>query len=880
MKNTDFLCYGDVTLVDPTGEVITCGASGFTYSAFKYVDLREYGGSEYTPVSGNSSLQAALQALGYSVTIIECQIFFTDILKPAKSDIPVKNDPAIQIIALNSPSCTNDAIDYSLFEFIDLAFYGGGTVEIPDEPALITAFADIGISVTISECFIILNDWADKPIQNIVGSLHSRASIVGKTSQVQTCNGGALDFTEFGCIDLTPYGGAAYVKVDSAQDILDALTPLVTPAQIFIDGCEVAFKFESGPKPNIVANEFKIIQLVDTDEGIVNLCSGGAYDYSKFEYIDLTGYGGPSSVRVTNNAEVVAAFSALGIEVEFTGCDILIKECRSNYPNVEVSKAPSITLVDTDEGLTPCGANGFAFAEFDAANFCHYDTNNILGDCANVELNSNQDIIDVFNLLGITAEVVDCVIKLYNWSGPLVDIEVCKYPTIQVVDFQGNPMCENNALPFNLIESIDMSPYGGPAAYSPVVNNSSIVQAFADQGIDVEVDGCDIKFQHCYGGAADIQATSVEPVMTADINFIGGDDGVYEATLGAYLIKNGVQTELSAGDRIKVAIVSRGVDVELVVGGNPTVLGSGYINDTGGKWASEIIPHLANVQTLTPASLLAESYVLQFKKRTWAIATSNTYMTTGPSAAKSLLWEFRAEDVSAGRISPVASVLMKKIVTMLDGMIASTHLLSLKTQVDMFGHPTINGVTAVSHKIAGIERPVSFLDRMFVNGVERERWEGTYANFSSNQTVDITVDRDNGWTTVSRGYLRQDSDFLLRVPCSTNDPNQPGCLIQPYGEHEEGSQPSSWGFSFQALAEYLHGGMGNVPPQSGKIFYDGVQHNVTFSNPGNPALWNSQVIQLTNLVIGVQHSVRCEAMDVIFNNLAYLEFDLEIVALY
>jgi hypothetical protein len=877
MANTDFQCYGSVTLFDPDGVITTCSANAFAWGSFSYVDLTEYGGDRYTPITNSASFVAAMEALGYSVLIQGCSIYFTDILKPAGEDIPVLNDPAISLVKDGSALCTGGAIPYSDFDYIDLTPYGGGEVEVADETALIAVFAALNIDIEVDGCDIILLEWGDQATSNVQAYDHERVTITAKYSDV-VCSGGAIDYGVVTCIDLSNYGGSKTVEVASNLDILDALDPLVTP-DIYMDGCDVVFKFEKTSQKAILAYGHQAINLVDTDENLGTICSNGVVDYSKFDYIDLSDYGGQSSVRVESNNDIIAAFGALGITVSFSGCDITVEECLESYPDVEVSAAPSISLVDTDENITVCSANNYQYANFDGVDLCAYDVNNVLADCSQVPVNSEAELEAAFDEIGIEAEVVGCSIRLYNWTGATPDVEVCKYPVINLVDNNGDQLCDGGTIPYSQIESIDMSAYGGPAAYSPVDQDSDIVDAFADVNIDVEVNGCDIEFLECYSSPTDVPALTVNPVMEASVEFTGGNEGEFTMTLGAYLLTQAnVKVDLVAGDRINVKILSRNVDVDLIVGGTPTVAGSGYINDVGNKWQTEIVPNISGATQMTAAALKAVSYDLVFLKKRWANQVNLKYQTTGPSTARELKWDFRAVDVSANNMSTEKSITMKKIVTMINGFMSSTHLNNLTSRVEVYGEPTLNPVSSIEHLIAGTSYPVTSVGKGYNNGIEYERFEGSpYLDNNINKAVDITVVRDNGFQSVSKGYLRQDADFLVRVICATGGTQY--CTISPYGEHEDGSQPSSWGFSFQVLEEYLFSGPAPVPPGSPKVIYDGVTFNVTLTQPA-PGLWNSSIVQLTGLVPNTQHTLRCEARDAVYNNLAWLEMDLEIVYLY
>jgi len=337
---------------------------------------------------------------------------------------------------------------------------------VSDEASLILQFANVGVTAVVEGCNIKLSGWAGDPIQDVQAYSHERVTVTAKYSDT-VCSNNAINFPTITCLDLSNYGGAKTIEIASNQDILAALDPLVSD-DIYMDGCDVVFKFQKTAQLPILAYAHQVVVLVDTDENLGTICSNGVFSWNKFDYIDLSDYGGQTSVRVESTQDIIDAFADLGITVSITGCNITIEECLESYPDIEVSAAPTITLVDTDENINTCVASSFAWSNFDALDLSHYDVNNVYPDPTQVEISNATELIAAFDSMGWEIEVTGCLIKLLDYTGTPQDIEVCKYPTIQVNDQNGNQLCDGGAIPYSQIVSIDMSAYGGAQAVQPV----------------------------------------------------------------------------------------------------------------------------------------------------------------------------------------------------------------------------------------------------------------------------------------------------------------------------------------------------------------------------------------------------------------------------
>lgn len=96
------------------------------------------------------------------------------------------------------------------------------------------------------------------------------------------------------------------------------------------------------------------VPFVDTDGDCPDFCDEDELDYSKFQKIDLTPYGG-SVVSVANDGAVVSAFAALPtpLTVVVEGCGVLITNwiCGNSYPNVEVVHTTAPATIYLEDGV-------------------------------------------------------------------------------------------------------------------------------------------------------------------------------------------------------------------------------------------------------------------------------------------------------------------------------------------------------------------------------------------------------------------------------------------------------------------------------------------------------------------------------------------------
>lgn len=85
------------------------------------------------------------------------------------------------------------------------------------------------------------------------------------TDSTGFCNAGALDFNAFRTIDLTAYGGAAFVAVTSSADIVTAFAALTPSLTVNVSGCQLEIiNWNVAATPtNVEVNNVKIADVED-----------------------------------------------------------------------------------------------------------------------------------------------------------------------------------------------------------------------------------------------------------------------------------------------------------------------------------------------------------------------------------------------------------------------------------------------------------------------------------------------------------------------------------------------------------------------------------------------------------------------------------------
>ena len=150
--------------------------------------------------------------------------------------------------------------------------------------------------------------------------------------------------------DLSGYGGSANFTATTTTDLINELNTL-TGVTWYWDPADCKPKSNFYPVvPPVITTKYKV-SFVDIDGDSTGFCNAGSLDFTKFNEIDLTAYGGSANTAVANNTDIVNAFAALSLTVSVSGCDLIIDNWNhvSTPTNVEVNTATSGCVVNSIE---------------------------------------------------------------------------------------------------------------------------------------------------------------------------------------------------------------------------------------------------------------------------------------------------------------------------------------------------------------------------------------------------------------------------------------------------------------------------------------------------------------------------------------------------
>ena len=140
--------------------------------------------------------------------------------------------------------------------------------------------------------------------------------------------------------DLSGYGGSANFTAATEAILINELNTL-TGVTWYWDpaDCKPKSNFYPGVPP-VITTAYKV-SFVDIDGDSTGFCNAGSLDFTKFNEIDLTAYGGSATTAIANNTDIVNAFAALSLTVSVSGCDLIIDNWNhvSTPTNVEVNLA-------------------------------------------------------------------------------------------------------------------------------------------------------------------------------------------------------------------------------------------------------------------------------------------------------------------------------------------------------------------------------------------------------------------------------------------------------------------------------------------------------------------------------------------------------------
>lgn len=159
------------------------------------------------------------------------------------------------------------------------------------------------------------------------------------------------------CIDLTKllvsFGEEeAYVQYDTIEELEEAYSAF-WDSSVCWNSSLCVFTIAGENSPHSILTKL-LIPLVDTDGDCPDYCDGGTLDFTKFQKIDLTPYGG-GVVSVADASDIVDAFAALDtpLTVTVVGCAVALADwvCGQEYAPIEVIHTTASVYVYLEDGV-------------------------------------------------------------------------------------------------------------------------------------------------------------------------------------------------------------------------------------------------------------------------------------------------------------------------------------------------------------------------------------------------------------------------------------------------------------------------------------------------------------------------------------------------
>ena len=245
-------------------------------------------------------------------------------------------------------------------------------------------------------------------------------------------------------------------------------------------------------------NCYSNIVILNPDNSINGNLDG--FDYTQFDYLDLTAYGGEMYEQITTNEQLLARFTELQIEIEITGNSIVLLADIAAV-NIPSFKNQEINLIYNSNILDPIN-----YSLFNILNVAAYNKSvQYLFVYSESELKQKlSSFLEANVILNGSTIVLD------KYVGPSFDIPVSANPKVLLVN-SGQPVdCD-----FNSIISINLSNYGGQSII-PVTSNSDIVNAFKALNINISISSCEITLLEYTN-----TASNIETCLAASITIVG-----------------------------------------------------------------------------------------------------------------------------------------------------------------------------------------------------------------------------------------------------------------------------------------------------------------------------------------------------------------------
>lgn len=641
----EYGCFCQVQLVSPAGYPICKDDGSLDFTYINRIAPYYYTGVDCVVVSSEQDIIDHFAEHGHEIEIRDCVIYF---------DPPSQGQDCPPIYAETWPStslysdiiedvCSLGQIHFDKFIGLDLTQFGGSeNTIVKNNQDIINAFSDLGFTASIDNCQIIIQGCTFYDPIKVVPN--PKITIVGG------CESDEFNYNLFDAIDLSFYGGKL-TDVSNATDIVNAFLELGIEA--IISHCEIELVNWYDEYQDLTACLYPRVHILTED--LLSTCLNNNIDYSLFDYINLTPWGGDWTY-VNSDTELKNAFKALGITATISNCEIKLHKCGIASDDINSTSDPVIILEDTDENLGPlCIGVNYDFSKFKAIDLSFY------GGSKQVAVNNITDVTTAIqNLMppGVTVTRNGCEIKLnkYGYGKAYANIEVCNWKTIHLVDTdEGIHPCLNMEHDFGSFDQVDFTPYGGKLEF--VYSNTDIITKIEKLigKNKVSISGCEITIKDCTIDLFDLEVKqTLKPEALLDFT-LGSN---YEICFKALLIgTNGFQKPMDDGDHIQILIPSLGLNVKLIVG-EDILTPSGYTDDFGTLSWVDVIPSFVQSSIVLDKDLLYDGtmccnfnkFKLSYDLDTWG---------AGVKKGTDLSWTMKA--IHGSDISLPSYAVMKKL---------------------------------------------------------------------------------------------------------------------------------------------------------------------------------------------------------------------------
>lgn len=225
-------------------------------------------------------------------------------------------------------------------------------------------------------------------------------------------------------------------------------------------------------------------------------------DFTLFDYIDLTPFGGDQFTEVSSSDEIIAAFLALNLEVEIQECKIVLLS-TIEAQNI-VSYKDNFFYLTLDNVIM----DNIDYNLFNIVDTSYYSqtTPNIFV-YSNIQLKAKLELI--FNK---TIDIVGNKIYVRKYLPTLYNMAVSANPTIQLI-YNNSPITNN----YSIIQSIDLSYYGGDSIIL-VTSDLDVRAAFLALGISVLISGSTITLLEYTSPVANISVCTFSYIDIIGVN--------------------------------------------------------------------------------------------------------------------------------------------------------------------------------------------------------------------------------------------------------------------------------------------------------------------------------------------------------------------------